>query len=810
MRNKNGISHVAFLIGPTGKITTWNAACQRMFGYPKAQVLLRPLASLLGEAARAPYQERLRQLGGDAQRLDVDLIHADGSVVPYQLILVPQFRKSGQFSYYSVIVGPAGAYANGMSEPERIGRTPLREMVDFLAGTFYVINQHGRMVMWNHRVEQATQLGPDELGAIDVLHLFNQEQRALVADKIAEVFLHDGEVVVEADLCSRDGRTTPYLFSGSRFASAGQFYLCGMGLDISEMRSQGEQLRLRERALHASSNGIVITRCAGRDNPVEYVNPAFERITGYRAAEVLGRDMRFMAVAGLDDAERAKLRAAVNERRDVNVVFRNLRKNGEVFWNNLKVTPVLDERGRASHFIGVLDDVTASIHRTTHLEHALNHDTLTGLASRNLLWDRLEQALHVAQRNKSLVAAVLVDLDNFKNINDSFGHDAGDEVLRVVARRLQGSVRESDTVARLGGDEFVLVLDNQPSLRFTLRMIERLRQDLAKPVVLDGREIDVGASMGVSIFPHDAASAVEMIQAADVAMYHAKAAGRNDVHFFSAEMKATTEAKHKLEASLRNAVEKGELFLALQPRVCLRSGRIVGAEALLRWRHPEQGVLLPAAFIPDAEENGLIIPLGAWVFGTVCRMMQELRARGFDNLVMSMNVSFRELNQKNFARLIGDQLSQSKLPPGLIELEVKESYLLRNPQMAREVLVELGKLGLKLTIDEFGAGVSSLSHLQALPVSHIKIPQPFIQSINEQRADGMLVKTMIGIGHNMNIDVIAEGVETSGQMHFLRQNDCDEIQGNFFSEPVCLQAFEQLLSEGAAAPGAGPDPALAS
>jgi EAL domain-containing protein (putative c-di-GMP-specific phosphodiesterase class I) len=289
-----------------------------------------------------------------------------------------------------------------------------------------------------------------------------------------------------------------------------------------------------------------------------------------------------------------------------------------------------------------------------------------------------------------------------------------------------------------------------------------------------------------------------------VAMYHAKAAGRNDVHFFSAEMKANTEAKHELEASLRGAVEKGELFLALQPRVCLRSGRIVGAEALLRWRHPEQGVLLPAAFLPDAEENGLIIPVGEWVFGAVCRMMQQLRARGFDNLVMSMNVSFRELNQKNFARLIGDKLSQSQLPPGLIELEVKESYLLRNPQMAKDVLADISKLGLKLTIDEFGAGMSSLSHLQALAVDHIKISRPFIQSISEQRPDGMLAKTMIGIGHNMNIGVIAEGVETSGQMHFLRQNDCDEIQGNFFSEPVCLQAFEQLLSDGAAVPAGAP------
>ena len=222
-------------------------------------------------------------------------------------------------------------------------------------------------------------------------------------------------------------------------------------------------------------------------------------------------------------------------------------------------------------------------------------------------------------------------------------------MLRVVARRLEGAVRDSDTVARLGGDEFVLILNNQPSLRFTLRMIERLRQDMAKPVMLDNKEIDVRSSMGVSIFPHDASSPLEMIQVADVAMYHAKAAGRNDVHFFSAEMKAATEAKRKLETSMRSAVEKEELFLVFQPRICLKTEKIIGAEALLRWRHPEQGVLLPASFILEAEESGLIIPLGEWVFSNICMNLQRLRSLGFHNLVMSMNVSFRELSQKTMS-----------------------------------------------------------------------------------------------------------------------------------------------------------------
>jgi diguanylate cyclase (GGDEF)-like protein/PAS domain S-box-containing protein len=652
-----------------------------MLGYRDDSVLLRPITSILEASARKVCQERLRQLRADADTFDAEIILADGSVAPFNLIFIPQFRKSGKLTHYSVIIGPVGAGA-GMAEPDMIGATPLKDMV-----------------------------------------------------------------------------------------------------------------RLRERALHASSNGIVITRCAGKNNPIEYVNPAFERITGYQAEEITGRDMRFMTAPGLDAAERALLRAAIIERREINVVFRNLRKNGEVFWNDLTVTPVLNERGKVTHFIGVINDVTASIRRTSHLEHELNHDVLTGLASRSLLWDRLDQALHVAQRNKTLVATVLVDLDNFKDVNDTFGHDGGDEVLRVVARRLEGAVRDSDTVARLGGDEFVLILNNQPSLRFTLRMIERLRQDMAKPVMVDNKEIDVRSSMGVSIFPHDASTPLEMIQVADVAMYHAKAAGRNDVHFFSAEMKAATEAKRKLETSMRSAVEKEEMFLVFQPRICLKTGKIIGAEALLRWRHPEQGVLLPASFILEAEESGLIIPLGEWVFSNICMNLQRLRSLGFHNLVMSMNVSFRELSQKNYVELIGKKLSELQLPPEALELEIKEAYLMRNPQMTKKIFSEISKLGLKLAIDEFGTGVSSLSDLHRLAVNHLKIPKSFIESINQQSADGVMAKTMIGIGHSMNLNVIAEGVETSLQMNFLKQNDCDEMQGNYFSEPICMQEFEQLLSK---------------
>ena len=794
MHAERNVMYLSFLIGPTGKIATWNAACQKILGYAEREILLRPIVSLLREPARKACQDRLREARSDVEELEAEIIHANGLSSPVNLTFVPQFRRSGKFSGYSVIISTA-TDNRLISETDVIGHRPVKDMVDFLAGPFYVVNQSGHLVMWNKKVEQVTQLTHAEIEAKHVLDFFSAEEKNIVGKKLVEVFEHDGDIVVEANVLAKDGTETPYLMSGSRFSAGNKLYLCGMGLDISERRKQEERLRLRERALHASSNGIVITRCAGKENPIEYVNPAFERITGYREEEVIGRDSRFMAAPGLDEWERAQLRMAINECRETNVIFRNLRKNGELFWNDLTITPVQNEKGVVTHFIGVIIDITASKHRTSHLEHEINHDALTGLANRNLLWDRLEQAINVAQRNKTLVATVLVDLDNFKIINDTMGHDAGDEVLKVIARRLQESVRDSDTVARLSGDEFVLILYNQPSSRFMLRMIDRLRLDMAKAVVVDHKEISIGASMGVSIYPHDGTSVLELIKAADVAMYHAKEAGRNDVHFFSADMRLKAETKHNFEMSMRNAIEKNEMFLLFQPKICLKTGRIVGAEALLRWRHPEQGVLLPASFIHEAEENGLIVSFGKWVFDNICTMLQRLKDLGFHHLVVSMNVSFQEFSQKNYVAFIGEKLSEFKLPPEIFELEIKESHLMRNPLLATKILDEIRQLGIKLTIDDFGAELSSLSNLQKLPVNHLKIPKSFIEKICENDLEGVMAKIMIGIGHNLNIGVIAEGVENSGQLNFLKSNDCDEIQGNYFSRPICQGAFEKLLND---------------
>jgi predicted signal transduction protein with EAL and GGDEF domain len=365
----------------------------------------------------------------------------------------------------------------------------------------------------------------------------------------------------------------------------------------------------------------------------------------------------------------------------------------------------------------------------------------------------------------------------------------------VLARKMLASVRDSDTVARLGGDEFVLVLVNQPSLRYTLRMIERLRRGMQNAVIIDGHEVPVQASLGVSVFPHDGASARELISAADTAMYHAKLAGRNDVQFFSHDMKVATDAKQKLEMNMRHALDNDEMFLAFQPKMSLATGKIIGAEALLRWRHPEQGVLLPASFIVEAEENGAILLFGEWVFNQLCKAMQHLKEIGYDTLVLSMNVSYREFSQRGFIALLGEKLLECNLAPETFELEISEANLLRNADLSRRVLHDIASLGIKLTVDEFGAGVSSLRNLHELPVSNLKIFKSYVNRLNTDNVSDMMTKTIIGMGHLMNIGVIGEGVETPGQRDFLKQNGCDQAQGNYFSQPVTLSALEQLLAD---------------
>jgi diguanylate cyclase (GGDEF)-like protein/PAS domain S-box-containing protein len=789
-------ARAVFMTDDAGSIITWNRGCEALFGMPAESVLGRPVTSLFVASARDAWTAGWAALAQhpEGAQINADLRCRDSRIFCANLALAPQFDAAGKPLGCAIAV--TTEFERGASESEHVARTPLSAVVDLFPGTFYALNREGRFVLWNHNVERLTGMTPEELAASRAPDLLDLAQRPLLAKAIRRVFEEGAEMRLEVDFVARNGKEIPVLLCGTRVHCNSGEYVFGIGIDIGERRQREEQLRLRERALHAASNGIVIARAEGADNPIEYVNPAFERISGYSAADAVGRDPRFMAAPGMDTAERAELRAAIAARRAVNVVLRNLRKDGELFWNDLNITPVHDEHGTVTHFIGVITDVTATMQRTAHLEHEVNHDALTGLANRNLLWDRLEQAVHVAQRHKSLVATVLIDLNNFKTINDTLGHEAGDVVLKVVARRLQASVRDSDTVARMSGDEFVLVLANQPSLRFTLRMVERLRQSFTIPVSFNGREIPVGASVGVALYPHDGTTATELVRAADVAMYHGKGRGHNDVHFFSADMRSSSEAKRKIEEGLHHALGNDELFLLYQPSVSLHTGKVMAFEALLRWRHPDHGVLPPSRFLTEAEEHGVIVPIGQHVLDQACAFAVQLRQLCADDarvagVPVTVNVSYREYSQNDFVENLSAILARHALPAESLQLDLPIDGLLRNPGLGRDLSRQLRALGVSLSVDGLGAGLCDLAFLQQLEAGQIKLSRTTVHGItNGTRA---LVKSLIDIGHNLNMEVVGEAVENGAQVEFLKSHGCDQLQGIWFSEPLGAEAAQQML-----------------
>jgi diguanylate cyclase (GGDEF)-like protein len=390
-------------------------------------------------------------------------------------------------------------------------------------------------------------------------------------------------------------------------------------------------------------------------------------------------------------------------------------------------------------------------------------------------------------------ALAFLDLDNFKYINDTFGHDAGDVVLREIAGRLRASVREDDTVARVGGDEFVLVINDEPGATPVAELVERIRQSVGAPVQVDDNAVLPGVSIGVSLFPRDGDSAERVMRAADAAMYHAKTMGKNNCQFYSAELNQAMHDQLLLEASLSRAIQNDEMVVGYQPKVDLRSGKVVGAEALVRWSHPEKGVILPGRFIPVAEETGLIVPLGELVLTKVCETLRELRDDGATDFIISVNLSARQLRQRQFASRLGKMLAQYQVAPASLEFEVTESQLMDQPEHAVEALDQLKALGVRLSIDDFGTGYSSLSYLQKFPVDFIKIDRSFLGDIGLD-GNAVITRAIIALGHSLRLKVIAEGVETREQIAFLRDHDCDEAQGFYFSPALPRDRLRQLVS----------------
>ena len=557
-----------------------------------------------------------------------------------------------------------------------------------------------------------------------------------------------------------------------------------------------EGLKLRDRAIESSVNAICITDNLAPDNPIVYVNPAFERITGYSSQEVLGRNARLLQGTDLAQPELITVRAALHDQRSCHVVLRNYRKDGSMYWNELHIAPVRSDTGEVTHYIGVHSDITDAKTHQDELARQANHDSLTGLPNRNLLWDRIQSACARAQRYGNFAAIAFLDLDNFKVVNDSLGHTLGDHLLRAVAARLQSALRATDTVARQGGDEFVLVLSDQVSEQQIASELQRIAQSFSQPFSVEGRDVFITASIGAALHPQDAKDPETLMKSAELAMYRAKESGRNTYQLYTVEMQTRVTERLALESRLRQALARGEFELHYQPQVDLRTNRVFGCEALIRWEQPELGKVSPVRYIPLAEETGLIVPIGEWVLRTACRQCKSWLDAGLPEVTVAVNISARQFREKNLFQLVQTILAETGLAPGQLELEVTESVIMHDAQQVIASLQAFRDMGVRLSVDDFGTGYSSLSYLKRFPVDRLKIDQSFVRDLSTDADDVAIAQAIITLGHTLNLRVIAEGVETPEQLAFLRAHQCDEMQGYLFGKPMPAEEFGKMLATG--------------
>jgi diguanylate cyclase (GGDEF)-like protein len=433
--------------------------------------------------------------------------------------------------------------------------------------------------------------------------------------------------------------------------------------------------------------------------------------------------------------------------------------------------------------------------RTAELDHLASYDALTDLPNRILFEDRLTQALVLAQRSQQTLGMLFLSLDRFKKVNDTLGHAAGDRLLQEVALRLSGCIREGDTVARFEGDEFALLLTPIGGTKDVVEIIYRINEMLNSPFILDAQELFITASIGISLYPDDGADAHTLLKNAGAALYRAKEQGGGNYQFYAADMNAKAVKRLALENSLRRALEKKEFEVYYQPRVDTSTGQVVGVEALVRWQHPELGLLSPAEFIPLAEDTGLIVPLGEWVLETACAQSKSWQKAGFTPLSVAVNMSARQFQQQNLSLCVARILQETGLDAHYLDLELTESAIMKNAESAVRTLTELKEMGVKIAIDDFGTGYSSLGYLKRLPIDVLKIDKSFVRDATTDPDDAALVMAIIALAHNLRLKVIAEGVETEEQRRFLHLLRCDEWQGYLYSKPLPARAFTELLSQ---------------
>ena len=599
-----------------------------------------------------------------------------------------------------------------------------------------------------------------------------------------------GQVLGHLVVHTTGGRTLP---KHERSALERGAYLAGLALERADNEATLRKLWL---AVEQSPNSIVITDLEAR---IEYANRAFYTATGYTFDEVRGINPRLLQSGKTPPSVYHDMWGHLSQGNPWMGEFTNRRKDGSEYIESVRVSPVHQADGTVTHYLAIKEDITHRKESEQQIHRLAYFDTLTGLPNRLLLADRFKQAVSMAERQHEPLTVMFIDLDHFKHINDTLGHRAGDALLIESARRLQSVLRAGDTLSRQGGDEFVLLLPGCGNVQ-AAQVAEKLLEASSHSMLLDGHDVVVTLSVGIAIYPSDGPDFDALSKAADVAMYRAKDEGRNTYRFFKADMQTHSARTLLLENHLRHALERHELTLHYQPQMSLADGRLVGAEALLRWQHPTLGLVSPTEFIPLAESSGLILPIGEWVLRTAAAQLKSWMNQGLGNLTMAVNLSAIQFRHAGLAGMVAQVVHDAQIPPAHLELELTESVAMNDPLGAVVAMDEISALGVAMSIDDFGTGYSSLSYLKRFKVGKLKIDKSFVRDITTDPDDKAIASAIIGLASSLGLRTIAEGVESPGQLAWLRLQGCDEAQGYFFSQPVSAADFVQWVHHSGLAP----------
>ena len=781
---------IILLIDSTGAIVDANERALTTYGYSRAELIGSEVRRLRPTAEMAAFPEHWSKSGGE-HGVIFETVHQrkDGTTFPVE-VSSRGIDVAGSMLRQSIIrdISERKEAEAAVRESEEKYRLLFTSEKD---GVALFDAETTRIIEANDAYLELTGYTRADIGTLEVRDVSADPEASMNAIRRVRELGSDRASVRR--IKRKDGREIWAEINLNVFEWRGRELVSAIIRDISEKKKAEENALLWANVLEDSTEGIMITDAQQR---ILTVNKAFTTLTGYAAEEVIGKLPSILKSGRHDRGFYHVMWRTIRDSGRWQGEIWNRRRNGEVYLEWLSITGVHDAAGELTHYVGIFSDITERKASAARIEFLANHDFLTGLPNRSLVTDLIRQCVANAHRRSTIVALLFLDLDRFKTINDSLGHATGDTLLQHVATALRASVRDEDTVARIGGDEFLIILPELAHNQDAAVVAEKIMNTVKRAIVIDGHELAVTASIGISLFPHDGEDVATLIKNADAAMYHAKERGRNNYQFFTPDMNARASEALSMAIGLRAALERNEFLLHYQPEVETRSGRIVGAEALIRWNHRELGLITAGRFIPIAEEHGLIVAIGEWVLKNVCLQLRRWMDEGLPVVPVAVNMSAVQFRQPGLASRIGRILEDTGVLPRYIELEVTESIIMREAEQTISVLGELDAMGLSLAIDDFGIGYSSLSYLRRFPIDKLKIDQSFVRDITVNSDAAAIATAIISMGKSLKLRVIAEGVETAEQLEFLAARECDELQGFHIGRPLDADGFSELLRGG--------------